>query len=169
MPRLQRGVTLLAPRPRARGDPRVWEQNSVSAHQSLDAGYIQSTPRMAPACADPRLCGIGGVRAWSPGLGRFSEAGTRGWSQGCSHAGRAGQSRGSSSILTRNVLAHLDQRNPSSVRGAGQGEQWKVSGGSTDTEAGLGWDVGMPSSSGQPWHLPCQGVRASCKSILTLP
>lgn len=83
----------------------------------------------------------------------------------------AGQGRGSSSILTGNVSTHLDQRNPSSVRGAGQREQWEVSGGSTGTvslEQGLqrgccrqGSGVwGVPGSAGQPWD---------CKSILKLP
>lgn len=51
VPCLQWGVTLLAPR----GDPGLWEQNSVCAHRSLGAGYIQTLPRMAPACAHPKL------------------------------------------------------------------------------------------------------------------
>lgn len=86
------------------------------------------------------------------------------------------QGRGSSFILTRNVLAHLDQRNLSSVGGAGQREQWEVSGGSTGTvrlEWGFCWQGcgvwGVSGSAGQPWHLPCQWVRASCKSLLKLP
>lgn len=142
MPCLQQGVSLLAPGPRAKGRHKSLRIPCQPIHP--DAGYIQTTPRMVPACV-PELCGVGGVRACSPGLGRFSEAGAGGWSQGCSRAGRAGQGRGSSSILTRHVLAHLDQRNPSSDRRAGQREQWEVSGGSTGAvslEQGLERDMG---------------------------
>lgn len=41
------------------------------------------------------------------------------------------QGRGSSSILTRHVPVHVDQRNPSLVRGTVKNEQWEVSGGFT--------------------------------------
>lgn len=64
-------------------------------------------------------------------------------------------------ILTRNVLAHLDQRNSSSFKGAGQREQWELSGDSTGSvEQGLEKDFGCggcQAHQGSPGTCPASG------------
>lgn len=58
------------------------------------------------------------------------------------------QGRGSSSVLTRHVLVHVDQREPSLVRRAVKREHWEVSGDSTSScKTGEGL---LPAASAQP-------------------
>lgn len=94
----------------------------------------------------------------------------------------AEQGRGSSSTLTRHVPVHVDQRNPSSVRGNsgrfGGASQAAVSleqGPEQHLESGLRGIAasrlsrtlcGMPGEAGSVGHLHCRWMRSSSRSIL---